>query len=475
MSDLPTHPDLGQLKRQAKELHRDHQNGSQSATARIVAHHPRLKDRSLREANQAPLTLADAQLVIAREYGFDKWSALKHHVDVANRWTQIQPHPRFSEALAAFDAGDLSRLRALVASDPSLVRARGYLEPPLGYFSAATLLHHVAGNPFRSPLPTNVVEIARFLIDAGSDVDAETLAPTRGATTMDLIITSAHASQIDASGPLMELLLINGAKLNLHAPGVLHTPLANHAPRAAEKMIELGAKADVCAAAALGRMDLLKDCFEGDGSLRTPVRRHGKLLSARDAIGLALLFAYVNKRPDAVDFLLEKDGNWNMIGVNNGTALHRATGTGDLVMVKRLVAKGADVNDRNNPHVATPLSWAEHFKAVEVFDWMCTHCRIDIHDAVCFGLVDHVQARIAEDAGCVNKMIDQWEIRRSTPLHHAAYTRRAEIAELLLDQGAQPNALAGDGRTALDIAEDRGAAEVARLLRQHGGVRSTDI
>ena len=50
-------------------------------------------------------------------------------------------------------------------------------------------------------------------------------------------------------------------------------------------------------------------------------------------IGLALLFAYVNGRTGAVDFLLEKDGNWNMTGVNNGTALHRAAWEGDLAMV----------------------------------------------------------------------------------------------------------------------------------------------
>ena len=55
------------------------------------------------------------------------------------------------------------------------------------------------------------------------------------------------------------------------------------------------------------------------------------------------------EHPDAVDFLLEKDGNWNMTGVNNGTALHRAAGVGDLAMVERLVAKGADLGDRNNP------------------------------------------------------------------------------------------------------------------------------
>jgi uncharacterized protein len=86
-----------------------------------------------------------------------------------------------------------------------------------------------------------------------------------------------------------------------------------------------------------------------------------KLKGQRDAIGLAMLFAYVREQSEAVEFLLEKDGNWNMVGVNNGTALHRAAGSGDLAMVMRLVAKGADVNDRNNPFTATPFSWAYHF------------------------------------------------------------------------------------------------------------------
>jgi ankyrin repeat protein len=135
-------------------------------------------------------------------------------------------------------------------------------------------------------------------------------------------------------------------------------------------------------------------------------------------------------------------------------------------MVKRLIAKGADLNDRNNPFNATPLSWAEHFNVIEVFDWICEHCPVDIHDAVCFDLLDHVRARIAEDPGCVNRMIDQWQIPRSTPLHQAAHCRRAEIAKLLLEKGAQPNALAGDGRTALDRAEARGAAEVKKLLAE---------
>ena len=472
---LPSRPDLTQLRLQAKEMRRAQRSGSPSAAARILTQHPRLRGRAFRDAQQAMLSLADAQLVVAREYGFDTWIALKRHVAISRRLVHMRTHPGFAGAVAAFDRGDLEGLRGLIAHDPTLARARGVLEPPFGYFSGATLLHHVAGNPLRVPLPANVVELAAFLIEAGAEVNARTLSPTNGVTTMDLVLTSQHASEAGVSPALIDLLLAHGARLDLLAPDVLHRSLSNHATRAAERLIELGAEVDLCAAAALGRMDRLRDAFDPAGKLKTPVRRGTETLSERDAIGLAMLFAYVNGRREAVDFLPEKDGNWNMIGVNNGTALHRAAGAGDRAIVERLVAKGADLGDRNNPFNATPLSWADHGGKTEVFHWMRTNVPVDIHDAVCFGLLDQVRARIAERPDCVNEALDQWQIPRATPLHFAAHTRSAAILTLLLDAGALPNTLAGDGRTALDIADARGAFEVAKRLAARGGVRAADL
>jgi ankyrin repeat protein len=212
-------------------------------------------------------------------------------------------------------------------------------------------------------------------------------------------------------------------------------------------------------------------------------------MTERDAIGLAMLFAYVRHQPEAVDFLLEKDGNWNMIGVNNGTALHRAAWQGDLGMVQRLVAKGADLSNRNNPFVATPLSWAQHNKQVEVFQWIRTHCRIDLHDAAAFDLREHVEARLSEDPASVNKRRDHWDIPQCTPLHWAAWltyedvdgrhsrdlSTREELVRLLLDKGADPNIVAGNGLTPLDIADAAGATGIAALLKQHGAKRAVDL
>jgi ankyrin repeat protein len=399
----------------------------------------------------------------------------------ASELRRFHPHPRFDEAVAAIDAGDIEQLRRLILSEPELIHARTHLEPPYHYFTGATLLHHVAANPDRGrlagtlgPLPGNIVEITRFLLDSGADVNATTLGPN-GGTTMGLLCTSKQASDANVSGPLIDLLLERGATLDVRKPGALDAPLANHAPRAAEKMIELGAPVDVLAAAALGRMDLLRAAFDKKGKLHSRPRRGGKRMTERDSIGLAMLFAYVRGQMDAVDFLLAKNGNWNMIGVNNGTALHRAAWAGDLAMVKRLVAKGADVSDRNNPFTGTPMAWASHNKQHSVVKWLQEHCAIDLHDAVSFDLPDQAEARLREDPASINRPIDDSELSSSTPLHWAAALGREAMAKLLLERGADPKVLAGNGCTALDLAERAHALGVAKLIEQHGGKRAAEV
>src|SRR5262245_64896483 len=68
---LPPNPDLEQQKKQAKELLRAFQEEGQDATLRIRTQLPDKPD----------ITLADAQFVIAREYGFDNWADLKKHIE----------------------------------------------------------------------------------------------------------------------------------------------------------------------------------------------------------------------------------------------------------------------------------------------------------------------------------------------------------------------------------------------------------
>lgn len=68
---LPDNADLGQLRQQAKELRRAYAGGSPAAIERVAAARP-----SAAGAPAGDLQLRDAQLVIAREHGFDGWRDL---------------------------------------------------------------------------------------------------------------------------------------------------------------------------------------------------------------------------------------------------------------------------------------------------------------------------------------------------------------------------------------------------------------
>ena len=112
---LPRRPSLHQLKTQANELHRAHRDRDLSAAGRIAAHHPERKGWPPDAVLDQPLALADAQLVVAREYGFRNWAELKERIERARQIERIKPHPGFDAALAALDDGAQRRPRRIVA------------------------------------------------------------------------------------------------------------------------------------------------------------------------------------------------------------------------------------------------------------------------------------------------------------------------------------------------------------------------
>src|SRR6185503_15078734 len=75
-SRLPARPSLEQLRKQAKELLKAYHAGDAGAAGRLRACIQRFSASEL----PADATLADAQFVLAREYGFESWARLVHHV-----------------------------------------------------------------------------------------------------------------------------------------------------------------------------------------------------------------------------------------------------------------------------------------------------------------------------------------------------------------------------------------------------------
>src|SRR5687767_11136132 len=77
---LPERPHLDVPKRQARELLAAWRAHQPEAFARI-RRHPKLASADQATIAAANLRLADAQLVVAREYGFASWPELKRRIE----------------------------------------------------------------------------------------------------------------------------------------------------------------------------------------------------------------------------------------------------------------------------------------------------------------------------------------------------------------------------------------------------------
>ena len=156
MKSLPARPSLESLRKQAKKLARDAAAGEPGAIARVRAQLPRV---------EPPLTQRNAQLVIAREYGYAGWQDLT--ADVSKRlgndleWAAAQAH-------RAIHDNDIERLKQLVSEYPALLSWQGN-DDHSGLLGFATGAYGDAGDPQRERWFTRA-EAAELLIDAGAVV-----------------------------------------------------------------------------------------------------------------------------------------------------------------------------------------------------------------------------------------------------------------------------------------------------------------
>lgn len=94
---LPGNPNLKQLATQAKELRRGVHRGVPADVAVLTRHHPRGADLAASEESRQRVTLRDAQVALARRYGFEGWQALTQNVGRArieerdmHRWFGVE-------------------------------------------------------------------------------------------------------------------------------------------------------------------------------------------------------------------------------------------------------------------------------------------------------------------------------------------------------------------------------------------------
>ena len=111
-SKLPVRPSLESLRKQAKKLAHDIVAGNAGAIARARAQLPK---------TELPVSQRDAQLVLAREYGFPGWKDLvkevKQRLGKGLEWAT-------SEARRMIHENDIEGLRQLLAEYPALLSQR---------------------------------------------------------------------------------------------------------------------------------------------------------------------------------------------------------------------------------------------------------------------------------------------------------------------------------------------------------------
>lgn len=342
---LPSHPNLDHLKYQAKDLLRDHAARQPDVAQKIREFHPRFSAATDPEIFSARFTLSDAQLTIARESGFPSWPRLKRHIEkptVSDR-LDLKHHERiedatFRRAVELLDAGDVAALREHLKQHPKLAQQHVLFEGG-NYFRNPTLLEFIAENPVRNgTLPRNIVEIAKVILDAGTDQAARNEA-------LMLVATGSVPRECGAQRPLINLLCDHGADPQTAAePAALHREL-----EALDALLQRGAHINLPLAAALGNGERFRELIPS--------------ANARDR-HLALALASQFNRVEIVRMLLdagEDPDRYNPVGGHShSTPLHQAAAGGNDEMVHLLVERGARLDIKDVLWHAMPAEWAHH-------------------------------------------------------------------------------------------------------------------
>lgn len=204
---LPSRPNLDLYKKLAKSFVKAWKSGKPLAvqwegkeaivTRQLLAQrHPRLARLSLEELDSATILLADAQFVIALEYGFESWPKFAKrvteiqesaspfrafmiaascpiaatHFDATLDEAQVllEENPEFSskDIYSACVVGDAKAVRGFLAKNPKLAKRKG---GPLGW-DALTYLCFSRFLRFDKSRSAGFVAAAKMLIDAGADV-----------------------------------------------------------------------------------------------------------------------------------------------------------------------------------------------------------------------------------------------------------------------------------------------------------------
>ena len=374
-------PDLDQLKRQAKELLEAYRASSPDAIAEVTAYH--------RTATPETFALHDAQFVLARSYGFESWPKLKAAVDGV---TAAKLHE-------AAESGDLKAARDLLTRRPEIV--------DLGRGEMRAL--HMA-------VLRRDLEMTKLLLEFGADPDSG-IWPKRDATSAYVIARDRGYDEI---------------------------------------------------------VEAIRDAHEKRGARgpRGPNEATRKLGQAYRSGNEDAMVAVFDEHPELAE-ICPPDGM---------TMLHQMAGHGGLKLMKWMIDHGADIN-RKSQQGWTPLDFAASGRAG---DWIFDNAKFERTAQL---LLDHGAQLSPLSAATLGRWdylekCSKQDLEGKGVLEGAVKGNHPEVLRRLLDLGLDP-----DERTQIGpIAEQTWSAggplfqavvldriELARLLLQHGADPNANV
>ncbi|XP_060566035.1 palmitoyltransferase ZDHHC17-like [Ruditapes philippinarum] len=229
---------------------------------------------------------------------------------------------------------------------------------------------------------------------------------------------------------------------------------------------------DIVRATQYGVFERIQELVEG-----------GYDVNMMDKENVSLLhWAAINNRVDIVRYFMSKKAIVDRFGGDlNSTPLHWATRQGHLPMVVLLLSYGADPSLRDGEGCSC-IHLASQFGHTSIVAYLIAKGQdVDMLDKngmtalmwASYRVFGHDPARLLLTFGAAVNKSDKFQ--QNTPLHWACTTGNNVVAKLLLDKGAELDALNAKGESPLDIAVQQKNPGLVRKIRELRLERGLDM
>jgi ankyrin repeat protein len=314
---LPSRASLEQLKKQAKSLLKGYRALDPNVLKLVREHHPRWRNSLETATRNARFALADAQLVIAHEYGFETWSKMKAHVELH----EMTPSNEVGSLHEAARRGDLARLNALLDAFPEMV------DETAGP-GVRTALHVAVGGTQE--------EAVKLLLERGANPNIR--CEGDNAYPLHFAAEKQHLG-------IIRLLIEHGAdpigEDDYHELGVMGWATAWDYVTASREVVDYltahGARHNIFSAVAMGEVNVIGELVSRSGA---DLEKRMDLTNRRRR---PLHLAVVKKQPASLRTLLDLGANIEALDEAGFTALDQAALGGETESAQILLKRGARV------------------------------------------------------------------------------------------------------------------------------------